>query len=222
MIAQQDGSQATQKKLIENSATAGQAPPAITPERRAELMKFVRANHVELERLINSLRKQRPAEYEAALKYLDKSVANLASYKKTVSEERYNQLLEDWKLKSRIQVMSAQLSISDTPERRDQLQRLITRQLDNRYSQLKLDAERTRSRLDKLEEAIAALEDNRTEEIQRQMDNAIKASQRINAARAKESKKEKETATDKNDPLIPVRPDTRKAADSKKNDNTGE
>ncbi len=183
VVAQKPAAPANQKDSVDKTAAAKQAPAAITDQRRNELMKFVRANHPELERLINSLRKQRPEEYQSALRYLDRSVNNLEIYKKTQTEERYSQLLEDWKLRSRIMVLSAQLSITDTPARRKQLQVLLTRQLDNRYRQLKADAERTKTRLERLTEEISKIEADRAEIIQRQMESVIKTSQRINAAR---------------------------------------
>ena len=165
--------------------------PVIDDARRTELLEFVRENHPELERLIDLLKEKRPAQYEAALRSLDKSVANLNLIKENHSELRYNQALDDWKLRSRIQLLSAQLSITDTPSRRQQLQGLIARQIDNRTKQLKAEAEKTSKRLEKLEAMIANLETNRDVEIQRQLDAVIKASERINAIRERDNKPEK-------------------------------
>jgi hypothetical protein len=222
LVAQKLDPESRQKESVDKAAATRQAPAQITDQRRNELMRFVRANHPELERLINSLRKQRPAEYQSALRYLDRSVTNLASYKQTQSEERYNQLLEDWKLKSRIMVLSAQLSITDTPARRKQLQQLITRQLDNRYRQLKSDAERFKNRLDRLNEEIARIEADRAEIVQRQMDSVIKTSQRINAARARQAK-QNQAANKKNEPANkPDSSGSKKKNETDKNDKAGE
>lgn len=184
---------AAPKKTGQNATTEQAepkpAPAPISEERKAELMTFVRQNHAELERLINSLKNKRPVQYQAALRYLDKSVTNLANIKKTQSEERYTQAVEDWKLRSRIQVLSAQLTITDTPERRKQLADLFAKQLENRARQLKSDIEKTRVRLERLEKAAADIEANREAMVAKQMDLVIKSVERNKALQKRASEK---------------------------------
>ncbi len=157
--------------------------PVISAKRKAELMKFVKENHAELERLINSLRKKRPSQYQAALRSLDKSVKNLNAIKASQNQGRYKQSLADWKLKSRIQLLSAQLSITDNAGKRKQLKQLLVQQLDNRRSLLKADVGRTEKRLKRIEEALAKIEADPAAEIDRQLSSVIRNANRIKAIR---------------------------------------
>ena len=159
----------------------------ITKARRNQLMKFVNENHPELKPLINSLRKKRPGQYNAAMRSLDKSITRLNELEKSLSAARYEQVLNDWKLRSRIQLLSARLSIKDTPARREELQRLITERIDNRVSQLNAEVDKTQSRLDRLTELVTELEANRESEIERQFKLAVRSAERIKLARQKKN-----------------------------------
>lgn len=185
----QERSVQDQKSSSEKSQASKQQLP-ISKARRNELMNFVHDNHPELKPLINSLRKKRPVQYNAAMRSLNKAVTRLNQLEIRQSEQRYNQALRDWRLQSRIQLLSAQLSIKDTPARRKQLEKLITRRIDNRISQLNAEIEKTQKRLDRLTGLVTETEVNRTADIHRQFQAAIRSAERIKLSRQKKKKQE--------------------------------
>jgi hypothetical protein len=190
---------------------------AISAKRKAELMKFVKANHAELERLINSLRKKRPSQYQSALRSLDRSVKNLNAIKANQSEARYKQALADWKLKSRIQLLSAQLSITDNAAKRKQLKQLLVQQLDNRRAQLKADADRAEKRLARINEALAKIEADPDAEIARQMGAVVR-----NANRIKTLRKEKASVESRKNQQGKKQPDSQGKKTKNESDKDGQ
>jgi hypothetical protein len=190
---------------------------AISAKRKAELMKFVKANHAELERLINSLRKKRPSQYQSALRSLDRSVKNLNAIKANQSEARYKQALADWKLKSRIQLLSAQLSITDNAAKRKQLKQLLVQQLDNRRAQLKADADRAEKRLARITEALAKIEADPDAEIARQMGAVVR-----NANRIKTLRKEKASVESRKNQQGKKQPDSQGKKTKNESDKDGQ
>ncbi len=185
-----NGDRQSQSAPAQDGEKTKPQPVVISRARRAELLRFVRENHSELEPLVRSLKDKRPAQFNAALRSLDKAVTSLNKIKSSQNEQRYNQALEDWKLRSRIQLLSAQLSINDTPNQREQLERLITRKIDNRISQLNAEIDKNRKRLERLNELATELESNRTAEIQRQLESAVRSAKRIKSAREKSQQKD--------------------------------
>ncbi len=160
-----------------------ETPQRIDKKRRAELMKFVRQNHPELAPLINSLKSERPAQYQAALRSLDRDVSSLNALKAKLPEPRYQQAVDNWKLRSRIQLLTAQLSITDTPAKRKKLRRLIVRQIDNRIEQLSAELERLNQVVERIDGNVTDLKSNRAAEIQRQMDTVVRTAERIRLLR---------------------------------------
>ena len=61
----------TDQKTVDKKPT----PPPVTKQRRTELMTFVKAHHPEIRPLLNSLQKNRPTQYQAALRTLDRGPA---------------------------------------------------------------------------------------------------------------------------------------------------
>ena len=155
----------------------------VDQRRRRELLSFVRENHPELEPLVLSLKDKLPLQYESAIRSIDKSVTQLQAIQSGGNQQRYSEALEYWKLNSRIQLLSAQLSLDDTPARRKQLKRLITKQFDVRQSQLVADRERTSERLERLNEAIEKAQVEREAEINQRLESVIRIAERTRAKR---------------------------------------
>ena len=155
----------------------------IDHRRRKELLSFVRENHPELEPLVLSLKDKLPRQYENAIRSIDKSVTQLQAIQDGGNQQRYDQALEYWKLNSRIQLLSAQLSIEDTPARRKQLKRLIARQFDDRKNQLIAERDRTTERLARLNETIEKTETGREAEIDQRLESIVRVAERTRAQR---------------------------------------
>lgn len=167
----------------ENQDSFQKPAQEIDHRRRKELLSFVRENHPELEPLVLSLKEKLPRQYENAIRSIDKSVTQLQAIKNGGNQLRYDQALEYWKLNSRIQLLSAQLSIEDTPARRKQLKRLITKQFDERKNQLIADRQRTTERLARLNETIEKSETGREAEIDQRLESIVRIAERTRAQR---------------------------------------
>lgn len=157
---------------------------SIDANRRQELLEFVRENHPELERLIRSLREKRPRQYENAIRSLDRSVSQLQKIQDSGNTQRYQQQLENWKLNSRIQLLSAQLSMTDSPELRNRLRGLIVVQFDQRTEQLAADQEKLLERLKKVNIALNKAKTQRQPEIEKQYQSIVNQATRLRESRA--------------------------------------
>jgi hypothetical protein len=191
----------------DSSPQASSAAQPLNGKTRNSLIRFVRKHHPELERLLNSLKAKRPEQYQAALRSLNQSVKALNNIKAKQSAQRYEQALEDWKLRSRIQLLSAQLSITDTPAKRKELSKLIARRLDNRINQVNGELEKSRDRVERLESIVSELRSNRDAEVERQLENAIRIAKRVRLARERESKKANSGKSSSGRNKKPVDPD---------------
>ncbi len=174
---------ASVEQTAENQGSFQKPAQEIDHRRRKELLNFVRENHPELEPLVLSLKEKLPRQYENAIRSIDKSVSQLQAIKNGGNQLRYDQALEYWKLNSRIQLLSAQLSIEDTPAHRKQLKRLITKQFDERKNQLIADRERTTERLARLNETIEKSETGREAEIEQRLESIVRIAERTRAQR---------------------------------------
>ena len=92
--------------------------------------------------------------------------------------KRYPEALQQWKLKSRIQLLSAELAINDTPERRQKLKRLIAKQIDGRIHQLESEHEKLTARLEKVQTQLDKTQQSRDQEIRRAVASAVRSAER--------------------------------------------
>ena len=198
-----------QQPAAPNNAVEKKQVPAISQQRRAELIGFVRKHHPAIRPLLVSLEKNRPAEFQTALLRLDREVKNLQILEKR-SPERYQNLLEQWICKSKIELLSAQLVLKKIDDQktavRNELKSQIAKRHDLRIALLAEDAALAKKRLDKLQEQVKTLRTTRGKLIQDQLAAITRNAERILAAekRAAEAKKKKAAAE-------------KKAAEAKKN-----
>lgn len=156
---------------------------AITEKRRAELLNFCKQHHEELIPLLESLQKKRPAEFEKALRTLDREIKLLQMVK---SKERYEKLLAQWVLRSKIKLLSARLAVRTSKEQRakttSSLSKLIGQLQDLKIKHLNEEREATKARLAKLSTQIDQLRSTRDAEIKKQIESFTKNAERIQAA----------------------------------------
>ena len=140
----------------------------ISAEREAEVMEFVQQNHAELKALLTHLRENRRKDYERAIRELSRDAERIGQLKGRDSKQHELEL-KAWTIKSRIQLLTAQLVMGDKEEIRGQLKSLLGEQLDVRTELAKRERERAQERLGKLDQEISRLENER----QKILDNQL-------------------------------------------------
>ncbi len=189
--------QSKQEKTKSDQATKQRTESTpIDGKRRDEIMKFVSENHPEMVRVIDSLKQKNPEQYQQALHSIEKSIDRLGQLK-SANDGNYEQFLEEWKLNSRFQLLSAQLALDDSPARRKQLEELIAQLLDRRISQSVSNRERVAERLQQIDDGLKKAREGRAKEIQRRMDDVIAAAEKVKAKRAQAELAKKEAEQQK-------------------------
>ncbi len=178
----------------------------VSIKHREELLTFVKEHHPELERLLQTLEKNRPEKYRMAMRGLSQSVDRI----KAIENEpvRYQAALRNWKLKSRIDLLAARIALKDDPELRAELRELISQSAEMRSKQLQMESRRARQRVRRIEQQLARLNDNREREVDRQFELVLKktrnslgiAKAKKNGGRRGKKPKRKDTADPKKDP----------------------
>ena len=142
----------------------------------------------------------RPTQHQRAMQSLAVTYNRLNSLKQR-DPEKYSLSIEHWKTKSRIQLVAAELALNDIPPLRGNLEKLVSEEVDLRTQLLTLDAKRFQARLDKLNAQVERLTGKREEEIERQVELAIRATNRLKPnrkAKARSNRKKKQDRKDSN------------------------
>jgi len=179
LIALADGNGKSPKATPSDKAGADNAS-----DREKVALAFVRENHPELAQLLEQLKPMKPAEYERAVRQIysvSKTLANL----KEREPKRYELGLEVWKARSRVELLTAKLISSPSPELEAKLREAVASQLDVEVRQQKLEREQAEAqreqveaRLKKLNANIERLESNRKKVIENRYQSLLKQSQR--------------------------------------------
>lgn len=181
-------------KSAGNTPEKKPTPQPITKQRRAELMAFVKANHPELQPLLNQLQSKREKQFQTVLRTLDRNVKNLQVLEKK-SAPRYKRALELWGVTSRIQLLSAQLAIKKSEKEknsiRNKLRTLFEQQFELQKEQVVINTEAAKKKYDKLAEQLKTLESNRDATIVRKLEEIDKTSARVSAQQKKLAEKKK-------------------------------
>ena len=117
-----------------------------TEEREAAAMTFARANHPELADLLEQLKQTDTTQYQQAIRDLFRSSEKLALAQEKNPLE-YELELELWRLRSRSQLLVAQLTMGPDPAIENQLRAAIAEQFKLRKLRLTHDRERLEARL---------------------------------------------------------------------------
>lgn len=165
--------QAAQKKKRAKKNNGSQ----LTEKRRQVLEDFVGAHHPELESILKKLRDGQPRKYNEAMKGLDQSVAKLEKVREK-SPNRYDRVLENWKLESRIKVAAAQLKLNESEAAREKLESLISDLFDSTMRRLQEDRANLVERLEKIDRRIAEMETDRATIIERRIKSATRSGKR--------------------------------------------
>ncbi len=155
--------------------------PAVTPEREAAALTFVRQHHPELVELLVSLSENSPRIYQRAIAELFRTSERLAQIQER-QPDRYELELELWKAESRGQLIAARISMGDDPQLRQKLRELLARQVQAKRRLLMLERDRLQARLEKLDGQIRQLESGQEEYIEQQINQLTRSVQRATAA----------------------------------------
>lgn len=155
---------------------------AVTPEREAAVQAFVEEHHPELAELLKHLKGQKNVrQYERAIRDLYAVSERLSGLQK-VDSQRYEPELKAWKLKSRIQLLSARLTMGEDQELKQELKAALARQYDVRRELLAMEQQRLRARLQKIEQDLSDYDARRDATLEKQFEQ-------LTAVRAKATKK---------------------------------
>lgn len=156
-----------------------------------EVMTFVRQHVPELRPLLRTLKNNRPAQFQSAMRGLSRDVSDLNQLKARNSA-KYEIALELWITKSKLRLAIAKLAVAQ-PERRveqaeAELKPLIKRQIDLRKKLIAFDIEQASKRLERLNEQLEKLNTERPQEIERQIQAALRSANRADRANRSKQK----------------------------------
>lgn len=160
---------AGRKSAAKNAARKDDKPAApVTAEKEAAVNAFVAEHHPELGELLRHLKgmkNQRP--YERAVRELSAASDRLTNLQKT-DEKRYALELKAWKVKSRIQLLSARLTMKDDDQLKTELKAALSEQHDIRREIMSAEKSRIQDRLQKIDRELATYDNRRDEHIEKQ------------------------------------------------------
>lgn len=138
--------------------------------RRNDVMKFVHENHPKMETLLLALEEGKPVKFRAAINRISKTLAKMKSLKKK-HPERYAASVQQWKVKSEIEMLTARLANAQRTDEamRTQLDALIESFVDNRKRMLELERKHLQQRLERTERLLDSIENDRETFVKKNM-----------------------------------------------------
>ena len=167
------------KASSKNLATPDLSNAANEPlpaERETASALFARQQHPELADLLVRLKKRHPDQFAKAIRELDKTRERLEK-QRDKDRERYAILLHEWQLDSRIRLLSARLTMGATQELEQELRQVLLERHDVRLELLTLEHERSKRRVQKLNDQIVENVQNRESSVDRELDRIKKSAE---------------------------------------------
>ncbi len=146
----------------------------ISPKREEAAVAFAQQHHPQLADLLGRLKGSHLEQYTKALRELDKTRTRLEKAKE-IDADRYAILLREWQLDSRVRLLAARLTMSTSEELESELRQVLTERHDVRLQLLTYDREKSKTRLQKMDEQIAEHVQNRETSIDREFDRIKKS-----------------------------------------------
>ncbi len=159
-------------------------------------LAFVRRHYPRLMDVLIYLKENQPRQYARAVKDLHRTRHRLEQIRERLPR-RYELELEAWKLQSEIQLLMAELVMSDSPEVRRRLEEAVARQVDLRLELLKADQRQAEARLAKIQKSVRRLEQHREEEVQRLTRQLVAKMERLRGKKRKPSRSRASSASPK-------------------------
>lgn len=151
------------------------SPLVFTPEREAAAIEFVRRHHPELADLLAHLKRTEAAEYHRAVGTLFRASERLARIQER-NPEKYERELRAWKLKSHIQLLTAQIRMAPKSNKklRQKLEQALLEQFDLRTAQLVEDRKKFVDRAEKLKTQIDRRKKERHSQVEKQVEMLLR------------------------------------------------
>jgi len=149
--AQQEKPPATAKQ----KRAAG--PP--TPEQIETAKEFALEHHPELAELLTKLETKSKGDFRRGIREVHRAVVRLERFNER-QPERYQFELEKWKLDSRIRLMTARWTMSQSPQLEEQIKALLKERKESHVQRLTNERKRVAKRLEQLDKQIANATDS--------------------------------------------------------------
>lgn len=167
-------------KVPAKKPAAAEAPKVdnepISPKREAAAVAFAQQHHPQLAELLARLKASHPDQYTKALRELDKTLTRLEKARET-DADRYAILLREWQLDSRVRLLAARITMTTSEELETELRQVLTERHDVRLQLLTYDREKSKTRLQKMDEQIAEHVQGRATSIDREFDRIKKTAE---------------------------------------------
>jgi hypothetical protein len=143
---------------------ADSAKPKPKPEERKlseqderAALDFAQEHHADLHALLLRLRQGRKGQYLTAVRQIHQTRERLERLRER-TPDRYEASLKQWRIDSRLRLLVARMTMSDDPALNEELRELLAERTRLRLELLRLDRERLKSRLEKVNDQIIDLE----------------------------------------------------------------
>ncbi len=143
-----------------------------SPKRRAAAIAFAETHHPELAELLSHLQDRNPREYDQAVKQIAVVRERLARLE-TRDAKRYGLQLEQWKIDSRLRLLSARLAMGEDEALRDRIRELVEQRVENQLQQYMLERELLEKRLDRIQTTVGRIEGDRESFVDRETKRII-------------------------------------------------
>ena len=145
----------------------------VSPQREVAAMQFAQQYHPELAELLTRLRDSHPDQFTKAIRELDQTRERLEKFRER-DAERYSILVREWQLDSRVRLLAARMTMSTSAELETELRQVLSERHDVRLQLLTYDRERSKTRLQKMDEQIAEHTQSRQSTVDRELDRIKK------------------------------------------------
>ncbi len=151
---------------------SGRQLPVVTPEREAAAMTFVTRHHPRLAELLIYLQEQDPRQYQRAVRDLFRISERLAQLQERDSA-RYEMELRAWKVRSRIELLAAQLAMQDDPAVRQQLRDALRQQMAVQQDLLQRERKRAADRVQRIDDQLEELKSRQQGNLDKRIDALV-------------------------------------------------
>lgn len=163
-------SKSTPVKVVDGAAKKTDRLPA---DRESLAVAFAQQHHSELADLLVGLKNSRPDDFSKAIRELDRTRERLERQQE-IDSGRYSLLLREWQLDSRVRLLAARMTMGETRELESELRSLLRERQDVRLQLLIYDRDKSKVRLQKLDEQIAEYVESRDANLDREFDKIKK------------------------------------------------
>jgi hypothetical protein len=185
------------KKPQRKPASADKQPAAeFNKKHERAALDFVEKHHVELSELLIHLKSAEPKKYQQAVQDLYRTSERLAGFEKR-DFKRFEVELALWKSKSRIQVLTARMTMSKEPGMEDELLALFKQQSQLQLKSLELEQQTVKQRLEKIDSQLAAKRSAIDDEPQKKLKHLLQTIRRTESETAKKTAKPTAKQADK-------------------------